>query len=130
MLLWAVVTSLLVYFIVGVLWVALLRVGQKKSIKLAAAGVFVISAGWKMVSHDAIVCKSSSLVYFISSFYAMSVCATFIVLALDNPAVYRCNSISHVTFSDRNYATKFVLGFHLKYKTMEGASLYSTNWTP
>ena len=36
----------------------------------------------------------------------MSVCPTFIVLALDNPAVYTCKIISHVTFSGKKLCFK------------------------
>lgn len=65
-LLWSVVTSFLVYLVMGGLWVGLLKVGHKRWRFKAGAGLlFVLSAGWKMISKDAVACKiiSSPSIY-------------------------------------------------------------------
>lgn len=57
MLLWAVAFTVLVYFGICVAWLVLLRIGPKKRYNIAAVGVFLVAAVWKMLSNDFIACK-------------------------------------------------------------------------
>ncbi|XP_019854604.1 PREDICTED: transmembrane protein 170B-like [Amphimedon queenslandica] len=63
-LLWSVMSSSLVYLVMGSLWVTLLKVGHKKwHFKFGAGVLFVLSALWKMISKDAILSLAVAGIY-------------------------------------------------------------------
>lgn len=63
MLLWCILTTLLVYLVTGSVFVGLLRIGQKKRYNVGAGVMFILSAGWKVLSYDLIICKIHMYMY-------------------------------------------------------------------